>query len=123
MPAASAPFKRGLLHLVFLQGNGRSHWGMFSLFLGEEKQWGLLLLSQGLPGRRWLPLWAKDVTVPLGSQSGSWHKREGKVKAVPGPPAGTISVMLKALNIIPCYPESGPRRICGCFAQLWRREK
>lgn len=82
---------------------------------------GLLLQSQGLPARRGLPLWAEDAAVPLGSQSGSWHKREDEVKAVPGPPAGTISIALKALNIVPCYPESGPRRICGRFAQLWKR--
>lgn len=69
MPAASAPFKQGLLHLVFLQGNSHSHWGTFFsfFFFWREKNNGFVAAVPGPP----CPQWAEDATVPLDSESSS----------------------------------------------------
>ena len=85
------PSSEGSCTLSSCRGTAAPTGALFPFFFQRGKTMGLLLQSQGLPARRGLPLWAEDATVPLGSQSGSWHKREDEVKAVLGPPAGTIS--------------------------------
>lgn len=107
MPAAPAPFK--LLHCVFLQGNSCSHRVTFSLFFGgERKNNGVCCCCP----RATLPMEGSTVGrgchCPLRLPKRFLAQDGGEAKAVPGPPASTASVVLKALDIIPCYPKSGP---------------
>lgn len=111
------PSSKGSCTLSSCRGRATPTGAQFSPFfyLERKKQWVCCCSS-----RASLPTAGRGCHCPPGLQKQFWHRKEDKVKVVP---AGTTSVWLKALNTIPCYPESGPRRMCGCFLQLWRREE
>lgn len=84
-------------------------------FEGEEKQWvcccspRALLLAEGCHCGQRMP--------PASGLSNWFLAQKGR------PSESCPRAMSKALNITPCYPESGPRRICRCSAQSLRKKR
>lgn len=89
-----------------------SHFPFF--WWAEEKQCVLLLLFQGHPAHGGFHCGQRMPLSPPAPRAVPGTRR-GEAKAVPGPPASTASGVLKALDIISCYPESGPEEDLRMF--------